>query len=690
MSLVNLGNVLLALATLSAIVSALALLWGTSAGREGESIVNAGYIATFVSLGFVTLASVLLVGAFVGNDFRFAYVAQNHSTDVSAFAWVYKISGLWAGREGSLLFWEWMLALFAGWIAWKRLSITDKLSNVGLAVTNLVQLFFLAALFLVQNNPFQESPATYFQNGVLDPTMGMNPLLQTWAMVIHPPTLFIGYAGLTIPFAFAIAALIVDDPSSLWVKLTDRITVFSWLMLGIGIGLGALWAYQELAFGGFWAWDPVENASLLPWLTGVGLLHSFTVYRRRDGFKAWSVVMATVTFVLVLLGTFITRSGIIQSVHAFEQDPQSFWLFITMMVGSLVVGLGLLVWRRESFKSASEFESLMSKDASYYFNNVLMLIAGLLVAYWTLAPALPTWMPGGGQTFGPASYHAVARPIGILYIFIMAVCPILSWRKTEGKAFWNRVMWPLAGAAALSVVLLIEWYIQLRPIPVADINAFMQGMAVVGLLVAALAIALPIYLFIDGALKKSKASGSGFFPALGGIMVKARTTSGGYITHLGMGVILVGLIGSTMFGQDFTVRIPATAGKTASAGAFTVTFESAKEYKRPNGDQIRQATFLITENGKRLDTISPMQVLPTSVLAGLGGQMDYSKGRREVSIIVQPLRDIFSTFNGTDEQGNIVLNIKVNPLITWVWIGMVLTFLGTVLACWPKRTRAAA
>jgi cytochrome c-type biogenesis protein CcmF len=208
--------------------------------------------------------------------------------------------------------------------------------------------------------------------------------------------------------------------------------------------------------------------------------------------------------------------------------------------------------------------------------------------------------------------------------------------------------------------------------------------------VAALAIALPVYLFIDSALKKSKASGTGFFPSLGGILVKARTTSGGYMTHLGMGVILIGLIGSTMFGQDLTVRIQPTAGQSAKAGAFTATFQSSTEYKRPNGDQVRQSTFVISENGKKLDTISPRQVLPVTVLASQGGQLDYSKGRREVSILVDPVRDIFSTFNGMDEQGRIVLNIKVNPLIVWVWIGFFLTIVGTALALWPKRARAAA
>jgi len=695
MQLTDLGNLFLAMATASALVSMGALILGTRAGKAGEPTVNFGYIATFATFVFVTLGSGLLVSAFLGSNYAFEYVALNHSTDVSAWALVYKFSGLWAGREGSLLFWEWMLSMFVAWVAWRRLSITDALSNVALVIANFVQLFFLVALFIPTNNPFKVTPLEYFSDGKLDPTLGMNPLLQTWAMVIHPPTLFIGYAGLTIPFAFAIAALILNKPDSGWVKIVDRITVFSWLLLGVGIGLGAIWAYQELAFGGYWAWDPVENASLLPWLTGVGLLHSFTVYRQREGFKVWSIVMATVTFVLVLLGTFITRSGIVQSVHAFEKDPLSFWLFLSMMVLSLAAGLGGVLWRRESFRSHTDFDSLLSKDASYYFNNVLMLVAGVLVAYWTIAPALPGWLPGGGQTYNPGSYNAVARPVGILYVFIMAVCPILSWAKTDPKTFWNRVKWPLVGAAALGAVLMAEWWVNLRPYLMKDAGGGAgQVMAIVGLLVASLAIVLPIYLFVDGARKRSSGGTENFGSALLKIFSKARTRSGGYVTHLGIGVILVGLIGSTMFVSSYPVDIAQKAGASAKAGPYVFTFQKLVEETRPNKDLVRKVTFVVTENGKQIAVISPTQVLPYSVLLGLNGDKQWDKGRREVDIIGSPFLDVFSIFGGTQDPANpaspVALEVKVNPLIVWVWIGFLLTILGTTLAAWPKAERQLA
>jgi cytochrome c-type biogenesis protein CcmF len=690
MTMLTLGSLGMGLALIAAIVAIGSLWWGQTQGKDGEGITNIGYIATYVTLLFTTMATFVLLAAFLRNDFTFQYVAFNHPTDVSAFSWMYKISGVWAGREGSLLFWEWILSIFAAWVAWRRISETDALSNVALAIINAVQVFFLAALFFPLNDPFKAiDPGSLGPNGELLINAAMNPLLQTWAMAIHPPTLFIGYAGLTVPFAFAVAAIILNDGSKRWVQLSDRITVFSWLFLGIGIGLGSVWAYIELAFGGYWAWDPVENASFLPWLTGVALLHSMTVYRRRESFKVWTVVMATVTFAMVILGTFITRSGIVQSVHAFEQDALSYALFLSLIVAALVAGIGGVIWRRQTFKSSTEFESLLSKESSYYFNNVIMLIASLLVAYWTLAPALPTWLPAGGQTFGATAYDAVARPVGILYIFIMAVCPILAWGVTEPSTFWKRVRWPLGIAAVLAVGFMAIWYTQLMPHVKPELGVIGQVYGVAGLLVAALAIALPLYLFFDGARKKAAASGVGFGSALLSIFTKARTQSGGYLTHVGMGLILFGLIGSTIYVQDYKAVLPQKPGATVKAGPYTLTFDKIEKAERPNKDKTRTVTFDVTLGGQKIGTLQATQVLPIQVLTDLQGQEIWENGRREVAIQTNALRDLFVIFESVDAKGNAVLNFKINPLIVWVWIGFVILIAGTTLAVWPKRGQLA-
>ncbi|MHB1340708.1 MAG: heme lyase CcmF/NrfE family subunit [Coriobacteriia bacterium] len=687
MALNDLGNLLLAFASLSAF-AAIASTAFAGASASGAPMRRLGNYITFGTVGFTSLAVMLLAAAFLGENFALEYVAYNHPTLVGTWSWLYKLSGVWAGREGSLLFWEWLLAIFTAFVAYKALKTDDRLSSTAAGILNFVQLFFLAALFIPLNNPFKLLPPEY-----LDPTTGallieaaMNPLLQTWAMIAHPPTLFIGYAGLAVPFAFALAALFIGDTSKKWVEASDRITVFSWLLLGVGIGLGAIWAYIELAFGGYWAWDPVENASLLPWLTGVGLLHSMTVYRKRGGFKAWTMFMAAVTFVLVLLGTFITRSGIVQSVHAFQEDPLSFWLFLGMMVGSLLVVVVGIVIRWDSLKGADEFEKVFSKEGSYYFNNLIMLIAAVLVAYLTLAQSLPTWMPLGGQTFGADMYNALARPAGIFYIAIMAICPILSWGGAGFPALWSRAKWPVVGAAGLSAVFLAIFASGMLPYytPKAGELAFgVHSTAIIGLMVASLAIALPIYLFVDGALKRSSARGESFGLALWRIMTKARTQSGGYITHLGMGIILVGLIGSTMYVQSFDLAVPTTPGSQLTAGAYGFTVTELTDETAPNGDGIYTLNMAVTKNGRSIGSIAPHLVFPTQL-------QSKNQSTQKVALIQEPLKDVFVSFAGLDQNDQASVAIKFFPMQWWVWAGFIITIIGSALAMWPKRRLQAA
>jgi cytochrome c-type biogenesis protein CcmF len=511
-------------------------------------------------------------------------------------------------------------------------------------------------------------------------------------MILHPPTLFIGYAGMTIPFAFAIAALVVNDGSKKWVELTDRITIFSWLFLGAGIGLGAVWAYVVLGWGGYWGWDPVENASLLPWLTGVGLLHSFTVYRKREGFKRWSVMMAAFTFALVILGTFITRSGILSdsSVHSFAPDNISLWLFLFMIVASITsAGIGLIM-RWDTFSGNDEFESLTSKEAAYYFNNVIMLVAGLVVAYLTLTAAFPKWLPLGGQSIPATTFDSVARPVGILYLAILAVCPMLSWRGTDGAAFWKRLKWPLLATVVVFGLLMFEYVKNLRPIYYFMIQQsslpgqkmlsggpawYYETMAVLGLFVASLLVCTTTSLFIDGAMKRAKARSEGFFAALWSIVTKARSQSGGYLSHLGMGIILIGLVGSAMFVMDQTFVVDNKPGSTFQIENYKFTYGGTSESTLANGNAVTKAKFTITSGGKTVSTIEPGQTaFPNS-----------DKPRLDAAVLSQPLRDVFVVYQGQEQGGGLSINVKVNPLIWFSWFGFILLLIGTSLAAWPKR-----
>ena len=687
----TLGNLLLVLASVAAVGSIVSIATGAKDGANARKL---GSILTFAVLAFTSLATLLLAVAFLTENWALQYVIYNHPTITGGSAWLYRLSGVWAGREGSLLFWEWVLAIFAAFVAGKTLKKDDRLGSTGLAVINFVQLFFLAALFIDLNNPFKMAPA-----GLVDPATGvlltsaaMNPLLQTWAMIAHPPTLFIGYAGLTVPFAFALASLITGDTSKRWVAFADRITVFSWLLLGIGIGLGSIWAYIELAFGGYWAWDPVENASILPWLTGVGLIHSMTVFRRREGFKAWTYMLAAVTFVFVLLGTFITRSGIVQSVHAFNEDPLSFWLFLTMMVGSLaVMAVGVAVRWKDLASEHDGFERIVSKEGSYYFNNVIMLISAVLVAYMTMASAFPTWMPLGGQSIKPPAFDALARPLGIFYILVMTVCPILAWGGGDWKKLWERGKMPIVIGSALAALFAVLYVTTMLPFYTPDAATpgwWHHFLAIAGVVTAGYAIALPVWLFIDGARKRAAATGTSVGAAFGWILTKARTQSGGYLTHLGMGIILIGLVGSTMFVRTHQVALPQEPGASYEAEGYTFSFvelAQTQENIREGGQGDTVYTLLtdVSKGGRLVRTVGPQMRFPQQLAA-------QNQSTQHVAIISEPFKDVFFSFSGIDQAGNASLTVKFFPMQSWVWVGFVITILGSGLAAWPRRSRLQA
>jgi cytochrome c-type biogenesis protein CcmF len=417
----------------------------------------------------------------------------------------------------------------------------------------------------------------------------------------------------------------------------------------------------------------------------VAMLHSFTVYRRREGFKRWAIMMSGVSFMLVLLGTWITRSGVLgegASVHTFGADPWSLWLFLSMMIASVAVpAIGLYI-RRDKFAGADEFESLLSKESSYYFNNVIMLFSALVVAAMTMAPALFK-----GLSFGAPSYDLLARPFGIIYVGIMAVCPILSWRKTEGAAFWKRAKWPLAIGGVVSAGLLAIWATVILPNyspdpkRLASLKAIAGALpaidhieAVIGLVVAGLAIALPLYLFVDGARKRAASKRESFGGALLNIFTKARTQSGGYITHLGIGVILVGLIGSAMYVKDLQVSTSTVPGSKFSAGGYEFVLQKVDQNTLKNGDVETVVNLDILRGGAKIGTAKP-------------GQLQYAvqqQTRLNADVHSEVFRDVFVAFQG--QQGDqLAFDVKINPMIWWTWIGFVMTILGAGLAMWPKK-----
>lgn len=682
------GTICLVVALVAAIVSVLLFWTGHVSALKGnderaEKLANLGYYATMLAFIALTASIALLVYCFFTHDYTIEYVAQNHSSATGGLAWLYTLSGVWAGRAGSLLFWAWLISLFASVIAYRRLTESDALSNIATSVMQLVLIAFLGVLiFSTDNNPFIATAADYLaDDGTLVGTAaswGMNVLLEHWAMAIHPVTLFIGYAGLTVPFAYAVSALVVNDPSRQWVKLSQGYAVFSWIFLGIGIGLGAVWAYAVLGWGGYWAWDPVENASLLPWLVGVALIHTLTMYRRQGSFKRWAIFCACLTFAFVVLGTFITRSGLVESVHAFSGDSVSFWFFIILIISALLIGVFGLVWRRKSFVSDVEISSFSGREAAYYFNNVIMVASAVLLAYLTLTSALPSWMPYGGKTVDAGTYETVARIIGIFYFLLMAVCPMLSWHKTEGHAFWKKALVPGLCALGCFALLMVLFATQLLPsyesivasggTAASELLAqgpswYYNGIAVLGFLVASLLLFNTIFAFCrDVGMQGKAGEGNG----LVGYFRNRATRAGGLIVHAGMAVMLIGLVGSTMYVSESVVYLD--EGAQATVDSYTVTLDQA--LRGYDGNNLVYGTQVtLSQNGTDLSQAIPNYEITMN-----------QQQKSNAAIFSMPLTDVFVAYQGNNSSGQYSLDIRVNPLIGFVWAGLILLVVGAALS----------
>lgn len=698
MSMIGLIGLLVAFAGI--VVSIVCFVSSTALARRdadrAETFSWGGRVAVLLTAAALTVCCAVLVFCFMTGDMTIEYVAKNHSDASGDLAWLFKLSGLWGGREGSLLFWAWLISLFNGIVAARSMRRGEKLDTLALLVAQIVLVAFVGVLMFSESNmPFAATDAKYLTaDGRLAGAAtlwGMNTLLEHWAMAIHPPTLFIGYAGLTIPFAYAIAALIANDDSARWVERATPYAMFSWLLLGVGIGLGAMWAYVVLGWGGYWGWDPVENASLLPWLVGVALIHSFTVYRQRGAFKRWSIMCACLTFAFVILGTFITRSGVVQSVHAFAGDPVSLVLFLALIVASVSAGVVGLIARRKTFGVAcagDEAESMLSKETAYYVNNLIMIVFAVLLAYLTVSSALPSWMPFGGQALSAGTYNAIARPLGILYLLVLALCPLLGWGKTDGRAFLRKARIPAVCAVAAFAILMAYFATTLLPAYDATIAAggtsaeglanegprlYYNGLAVVGFAVASVLLFNSLYMVVRSARAK------------GGGIRRRLPLLGGSICHAAMAVILVGLIGSSMYVSEYAGYVPYdpetdTASETFQAGDYTLTYAGNSIEELANGDDmLYSVTFDVAKGGESVGSVSPAVQLVQST----------QQQKLVASVIGFPTEDLFVVYRGVNMDGAFSLDVRVNRLISFVWAGFGLLVVGAVVALFGKRAKSA-
>ncbi len=645
------GRLALVLALVFSLSAVLFIVLGVR--QHSRDLLRNGYIAVYAFFFSVVVASAVLLSAFLGRDFSFAYVAENSDRSLSTF---YRIAGFWAGQQGSFLLWLLFLAIVTVVIALRNVEHIERLTATAVGVLASVSAFFAVLMVFDEgSNPFVKAVS-----GVAG--QGLNPLLLHPAMVLHPPALFLGYAGLAVPFAFATAALLLGRADREWVGGAQKWGVAGWAFLSLGIGLGAWWAYVVLSWGGYWGWDPVENTSLIPWLTATALLHSMNMYRRRGVFKRWTVALAAATFWLTILATWTTRTGLINSVHAFGRNNTLIVILTTLLVVVAAVSIGLLAWRWRRFDSAFELDSVTSRGFLYYLTNVALSVFAIAVLFATVVVPLAM-----NRTVGAGTYNLFARPLGVVVVAAIALCPLFAWGRTEGRTFWRNARWPLAAAVVALPVLLLT----------GDWRSSAFGM--IGLEVCVFAGAAVLQ-FI--ALTARRAAGEqGLLTGLRRALLGDRSRSAAFVAHFGMVLVLAGLLGSNVYKIESSAYIAAKPGATASVSGYTLTFQRYRASIGPQDSTRTYADFAVSQGGRRIGTLAPhTDIYPVAgaadravILGGLG---------QDLFVVAQ---DPFDTTSK-----NLRLQLDVFPLVELVWGGAILLVIGAGVSLWPKGERVPA
>jgi cytochrome c-type biogenesis protein CcmF len=610
--------------------------------------------------GLVTLAVASLEYFFFTDNFSMAYVAQHSNRALPGF---YKFAALWAGQEGSLLWWSFLLSLFAFLALFlNRKRHPELMPWVGVILAG-VQIFFLTLNNFVAN-PFNviagadSSGAMHL--ATLSQGSGLNPLLQYPEMVIHPPMLYLGYTGFTVPFAFALAALLGRYPGEKWIHITRRWTMVAWCLLGVGILLGAHWAYAVLGWGGYWEWDPVENAALLPWITGTAFLHSVMMQEKRGMMRVWNVWLVFCTFMLCILGTFLTRAGIVNSVHAFAESQIGGW-FVGFL--AIVLAVCLLAWykNRDYLRSDNQLDSLVSRESSFLFNNLILLAACFAVLWGTLFPVLSEWVTGSKISVGPPFFDKVNIPIALFLLFLTGVGPLLAWRKTSSDALRRNFAWPLGIAVIVAVV--------------AFALGFRNFYAWVCLLLSVFVTLTIASEFYRGARVISARDHVNIISAVGELTMRNTRRYGGYIVHFGMVLIFIGIAGRA-FSTDIQKQV--SVGQSLTIGPYTLICQNFDSPSNANYSSQR-ATIEVLRNGESEMMLYPERRLFTA------SQVTETI----VAIESSPLRDLYVVYSGIDPDTNKpVIHAFINPLVKFIWFGGIVVILGTGLAMFPERRAA--
>ena len=648
----NLGALAILLAFCFAVYSVIASLVGKWARRP--FLVLSAERAVYTIWVLLTTAAGLLIYSLIQGDFRLAYVAAHSNRAMST---IYKFTAWWGGQEGSLLLWSWLLATYSSVMVYRnRRKFRDMMPYVT-AILMATQTFFLILITFVAK-PFNVLVAGKGITDVGD-GRGLDPLLQYWTMVIHPPMLYLGYVGFTVPFAFAIGSLITRQPGDAWIHTTRRWALVTWMFQTTGILLGAGWAYAVLGWGGYWGWDPVENASLLPWITATAFLHSVMMQEKKGMMKVWNIVLVSATFFLCIFGTFLTRSGVVQSVHAFAQSSIGRY-FVTFLAIGIAATVYLILNRLDFLKSESQLESVLSRESSFLFNNLILLASCFAILWGTLFPVISEAVTGEKISVDGPFFNRVNVPIGLFLIFLTGVGPLIAWRKSSFESLRRSFFWPTIGGVAVAVTL--------AALGVRHIYAL------ISFALCAFVILTVLLEFYKGSSAIHAKDGTNLFTSMIELTHRNTRRYGGYLVHVGIVLMFIGFTGKA-FDKDATVEL--APGQSMQVGRYALKILSMDSGENPNYRWGR-LSIDVTKDGDNLGVIYPERRFYNASKSSTS----------EVAIRRRPNEDLYVNFAGMsgDEQ-KVVIQAYVFPLVSWIWIGYWVVLFGTIVCLIPNKSR---
>lgn len=641
----HLGSLALYLAFILASYAIGTSIWG--AARRHTEWVNSSVHAAYAVFGCVTLAVIALLHALLTRDFNVEYVSSYSS---STLPLQYTVASLWGGQKGSLLFWTFLLTLFSTIAHVQNRAKHRELMPYVTATLMTITLFFLGLLCFL-TPPFERLSFTPQEGSDL------NPLLQNYWMTLHPPSLYLGYVSASVPFAFAMAALITGKLGDVWIRTTRRWALTSWFFLSIGNILGGRWAYEVLGWGGYWAWDPVENAAIMPWFTATAYLHSVMIQEKKNMLKVWNMSLVILTFSLTIFGTFLTRSGVISSVHSFTQSGLGPY-FMSFLIFELCVALGLLFYRLPELKSENELDSMFSREAAFLLNNWVLVGLAFATFWGTVFPVLSEWVRGVKITVGPPFFNKVNGPLGILLLFLTGVGPIIAWRRASVKSLRRSFTIPILSGVLAGLVFFALGYRNYYAIVLLSLSGFVLGTIFTE--------------FFRGTRARQSMLHESAPQALGRLVSKNPRRYGGYIVHVGVVLIFIGIAGSSFFKLEKQLSLQ--PGESVDAGRYVLKYTGLQNSEDAHtSSQI--AVVEIYLSGQQIDTMLPekrfykRQKQPTT----------------EVAIRPTLRDDLYIVLGGYDEaSGLATFQIFVNPLQSWLWLGGILLVLGACITMMPN------